>query len=217
MHLLTNLIEKWFSSRAFSRDVMLSTNRAASIATTINIHLCKHLFTLLSATVSPWTSPFVVQAHDDRLRARCTWLPWISTAQTNGHVGGQHDVSENALFYGSLPLQYTQVNRNRPGELTRIYYSSLVQIYNHFPRLERGGGMIYWITSLGHRIILHIYAENSEYIWLILTFRIQHIWSRRWLSYPEFSGTVRCRPHGSRTLVEAEISVLRNMHKKNLE
>ena len=28
--------------------------------------------------VSPWTSPFVVQAHDDRGRAWCAWLPWIS-------------------------------------------------------------------------------------------------------------------------------------------
>ena len=47
--------------RAFSCDVMLSSNMAASIATESNIHLCKHLFTLLCVTVSPWTSPFVVQ------------------------------------------------------------------------------------------------------------------------------------------------------------
>ena len=66
-----------FSYRAFSCHVKLSSNMAASIATEISIHLCKHLFTLLSVTVSPWTSPFVVQAHDDRVRAWCTWLPWI--------------------------------------------------------------------------------------------------------------------------------------------
>ena len=34
--------------------------------------------TLLCITVSPWTSPFVVQAHDDRVRTWCAWLPWIS-------------------------------------------------------------------------------------------------------------------------------------------
>ena len=34
-------------------------------------------FTLLCVTVSPRTSPFVVQAHDDRVRAWCAWLPWI--------------------------------------------------------------------------------------------------------------------------------------------
>ena len=51
---------------------------AASIATEINIHLCKHLFTLLCVTVSPYTSPFVVQAHDYRMRTWCMWLPWIS-------------------------------------------------------------------------------------------------------------------------------------------
>ena len=72
------LVQGWCNScssnnRAFSCDVMLSSNMAASIATEINIHLCKHL--LLCITVSPWTSPFVVQAHDDYVRA---WLPWIS-------------------------------------------------------------------------------------------------------------------------------------------
>ena len=56
-------------TRAFSRDI-LSSNMAASTATEINIHLCKHLFTLLCRMVSP----FVVQAHDDA----CVWLPWIS-------------------------------------------------------------------------------------------------------------------------------------------
>ena len=47
------------------------------IATEINIHLCKHHFALLCIMVSPWTSPFMVQAHD-RMRAWCAWLPWIS-------------------------------------------------------------------------------------------------------------------------------------------
>ena len=51
---------------------------AASIATKINIHLCRRLFTLLCVTVSPWTSPFLVQAQDDRARTWCAWLPWIS-------------------------------------------------------------------------------------------------------------------------------------------
>ena len=36
----------------------------------INIYLCKHLFTLLCVTVSSWTSPFLVQTHDDRVRTR---------------------------------------------------------------------------------------------------------------------------------------------------
>ena len=35
-------------------------------------------FTLLCVTVSPWTSTFMVQAHDDRVRTWCMWLPWIS-------------------------------------------------------------------------------------------------------------------------------------------
>ena len=62
-------------TRAFSHDIILSSNMAASIATEVNnIHLCKHLFTLLCRTVSP----FVVQAHDDRMLAWCVWLPWIS-------------------------------------------------------------------------------------------------------------------------------------------
>ena len=37
--------------RAFSCDVMLSSNMVASIARTINIHLCKHLLTLLCVMV----------------------------------------------------------------------------------------------------------------------------------------------------------------------
>ena len=57
--------------RVISRDVMLSSNMAASIATAISIHLCKHLFTLLSVMVSPLNSPFVDQAHDDRVREWC--------------------------------------------------------------------------------------------------------------------------------------------------
>ena len=65
-------------NRAFSRDVMLSSNVATYIAMKINIHLCKHLFTLLCVTVSPWISPLVVEAHGDRVRAWCAWLPWIS-------------------------------------------------------------------------------------------------------------------------------------------
>ena len=93
-----------FVYRAFSCDVMLSSNMAASIATAINIHLCKHLFTLLCVTVSPWISPFVVQVHDDRVCAWCAWLPWIirsypgQSEQSDGHGGGQHDVSKNALY-----------------------------------------------------------------------------------------------------------------------
>ena len=95
--------------RAFSCDVMPSSNMAASITTEINIHLCKHLSILLCVTVSPWTSlGFVVQAvHDDRVRAWCMWLPWISRsvcAIQYGHVGGQRDVSENALFWEYLAL-----------------------------------------------------------------------------------------------------------------
>ena len=66
------------SYRAFSQDVMLSSNMAASIATAINIHLCKRLFTLLCLMISPQTSPSVVEAHDDHVHAWCTWLPWIS-------------------------------------------------------------------------------------------------------------------------------------------
>ena len=62
--------------RAFSCDVMLSSNMAASLATAINIHLWKYLFTLLWVIVSPWTPPFVV--HDERVRTKCAWLPWIS-------------------------------------------------------------------------------------------------------------------------------------------
>ena len=57
---------------------MLSSNIATCYSNGINIHLCKHLFTLLCVTVSSWTSPFVVQVHDDRVHAWCVWLPWIS-------------------------------------------------------------------------------------------------------------------------------------------
>ena len=39
------------ANRAFSRDVMLTSNMAASLATEINIHLCKHLFTLYAVKV----------------------------------------------------------------------------------------------------------------------------------------------------------------------
>ena len=46
-------------------------NMAASIATAININLCKYHFTLLCVMVSPWTSPIVDQAHDDRVRRTC--------------------------------------------------------------------------------------------------------------------------------------------------
>ena len=85
--------------RTFSCDVMLSSNMAASIAVEINIHLCKHLSTLLCVTGSPWTSPFVVQAHNDRVRAWCTWLPWISRSvcAIQWQSNGQHDVSDNTL------------------------------------------------------------------------------------------------------------------------
>ena len=61
---------------AFSHD--MSSYMAASIAMEINICSRKHLFILLCVTVSSWTSPFVVQAHDDRVHTWCTWLPWIS-------------------------------------------------------------------------------------------------------------------------------------------
>ena len=78
----------------------MSSNMAASIATEIKIHLCKHLLTLLCQTVSPWTSPFVVQALYDYVCAWCVWLPRISrwVCAIWRHVGGQHDVSENALL-----------------------------------------------------------------------------------------------------------------------
>ena len=32
----------------------------------------------IKITESPWTSPFLFQAHDDRMLAWCVWLPWIS-------------------------------------------------------------------------------------------------------------------------------------------
>ena len=70
--------------RAFSWHVMLSSNMVASIATKINIHLCKHLFTVLCIAVSQWTYPFVVQAHGAH---ECPGYPGQS-AESDGHVGG---------------------------------------------------------------------------------------------------------------------------------
>ena len=52
---------KSISNRAILHDVMLSSNMAASIATAINFHLRKHLFTLFFVMVSPWTILFMVQ------------------------------------------------------------------------------------------------------------------------------------------------------------
>ena len=73
----------------------------ASIATEINIHLCKHLFTSLCVTVSPWTYLYswfkrmmIVCVHGAR---DCPGYPGQS-AQPDPHVGGQHDVSENVLY-----------------------------------------------------------------------------------------------------------------------
>ena len=77
-YIQSNLSKRPPANRAFLCDVMLSNNMAASIATAINIHLCKHLFTVLCVMLSPWTSPFVVQVHDDRFCAWCAWLPWGS-------------------------------------------------------------------------------------------------------------------------------------------
>ena len=37
---------------------------------------CMHLLTLLWVTISPWTVPFMFQAH--LVHAWCVWLPWIS-------------------------------------------------------------------------------------------------------------------------------------------
>ena len=49
-------------------DVMLSLQHGCfySIGNQYSF-ICKPLFTLLCVMVSPWTSPFVVQAHDDRV------------------------------------------------------------------------------------------------------------------------------------------------------
>ena len=71
---------------------------AAAITTEININLYKHLFTLLCLTVSPQTSwimrMMIACAHG---ACDCPGYPGQS-AQSDGHVGGQHDISENALF-----------------------------------------------------------------------------------------------------------------------
>ena len=74
--------------------------------------LCKHLFTLLCVTLSPWTSPFVVQARDDCVRAWCVWLPWISRSvcAIRCHVGRQHEVSENALHVYSINYSARKMN-----------------------------------------------------------------------------------------------------------
>ena len=58
---------------------------------TINIDVWKHLFTLLCITVSPWTSPFVVQAHDDCVRAWWACALDIQVSLRNG-------ISGNALW-----------------------------------------------------------------------------------------------------------------------
>ena len=56
-------------TRAFLCDGMLFNNMAAVLAMEINIHFCKHLFTLLCkhlfTLLCITVSPFVVQAHDD--------------------------------------------------------------------------------------------------------------------------------------------------------
>ena len=84
------------SYRAFS-CVMLSSNMTASIATAINIHLCKHFSMNFS---------ILVQAHDNRIyihlhvhvgMRNCPGYPGQS-AQSDNHVGGQHDVGEKALL-----------------------------------------------------------------------------------------------------------------------
>ena len=69
---------------------MLSSNIATAMPI-ILYKVCKLLFTLLCATVSPWTSPFVVQAYDEtRVRAWCAWLPWISRSAGNLPTGVEY-------------------------------------------------------------------------------------------------------------------------------
>ena len=84
--------------RAFSCDVMRSSNMAASIATAINIHLCKHYSAqwFLHGLFHSWFKRMmIVCTHGAR---DCPGYPGQSV-QSDGHVGGQHNVSENALYF----------------------------------------------------------------------------------------------------------------------
>ena len=80
---------------------MLSSNMAASIATEINIHLCKHIFkyiivhnSLSHELLHLWFKRMMIAyVHG---ACDCPGYPGQSV-QSDSHVGGQHDVSENTL------------------------------------------------------------------------------------------------------------------------
>ena len=63
---------------ALKRVLTWRHNGGQTITMAINIHLCKHLYTLMCVNVSSWTSSFVVQVHDDCVRSWCVWLAWMS-------------------------------------------------------------------------------------------------------------------------------------------
>ena len=74
---------------------------AASTATEINIDLCKHLFYI---TVHKFSMNFSIRGSSTWSRVRVTALD-IQSAKSDGHVGGQHDVSENTLLGGAIITQ----------------------------------------------------------------------------------------------------------------
>ena len=91
----------------------LFSNMAAFIAMEINIHLCKHLFIyiIVRKVLHSWFKRMmIVCAHG---ACDCPGYPGQSV-QSDGHVGGQHDVSENALYHrGHFIESSSEINSGR--------------------------------------------------------------------------------------------------------
>ena len=85
--------------RAFSRDITLSSSMAASMATAINIHLCTSFYIIVHNGFSINFSIHGSSAWWSR--TRFPGYPGQS-AQSDGHFGGQHDVSKHTSTYHQL-------------------------------------------------------------------------------------------------------------------
>ena len=129
---------------------------AASIATEINIHFFEHLFTLLCTMVSPWTSPFVVQVHDDRVCALCAWLGLcnptamledsMTSVKTFYIHQSWHQTVEIELLYSArirswMKRTYPRVVYRAQGSLPRLHRLEVNIHTGRFPILDLWKGV----------------------------------------------------------------------------
>ena len=127
-----------------------------TIATEINVHLCKHLFTLLCIKVFSWTPSFVVQAHW-LLRVPMVHMTALDIqVSLHNQMASFSGLSSNTAAYGNPLYTYSHHNPRQKPCLNQDLHKHFATCESSYAEHEIRVGKAMETKALPHRIKIMI-------------------------------------------------------------